>query len=168
MPRPGQLIGHVPQRLRRPPQRRLRITPLVRLHQRRNQLRVDIFGVLTATTDTADPAFRQRILTGFQLENTFADGSFADTGRQRHSSHPAMSQRSGLTGQHQPPLSLVQMRQHRREPLGQTVTDLARHRHTTPKSLEPQNNTLLHLRLHNSANVLASLPNRRIPVRSRR
>jgi hypothetical protein len=31
---PGQLLGQVPQRLGRPPQRRHRITPLIRLHQR--------------------------------------------------------------------------------------------------------------------------------------
>ncbi|GAA1270305.1 hypothetical protein GCM10009609_36740 [Pseudonocardia aurantiaca] len=30
---PGQLLGQVPQRLSRPPQRRFRITPLVRLDQ---------------------------------------------------------------------------------------------------------------------------------------
>jgi hypothetical protein len=31
---PGQLLGQVPQQLGRPPQRRHRITPLIRLHQR--------------------------------------------------------------------------------------------------------------------------------------
>jgi hypothetical protein len=43
MPGPGQLVSQVSQRLGRPPQRRDRIAPLVRLHQaqqRLNQARV--------------------------------------------------------------------------------------------------------------------------------
>jgi hypothetical protein len=44
VPLPGQLLSQVPQRLGRPPQRRLRITPLVRFDHR--QQGWDEIGVL--------------------------------------------------------------------------------------------------------------------------
>ena len=68
---PGQLLGQVPQRLGRPPQRRHRIAALVRLDQRqqgRDELRVLLGGRLASPTWPADAAGRQRLLAGLQLE----------------------------------------------------------------------------------------------------
>ena len=72
MPLPGQLGGQVPQRLGRPPQRRLRITPLIRLdqrQQRRDQPRIQLPGALAAPALPPCPAIRERILALLQLED---------------------------------------------------------------------------------------------------
>jgi hypothetical protein len=58
VPLPGQLLGQVPQRLRRPPQRRFRITPLVRLDQR--QQGWDKVGVLPGGCLASPPGRRTR------------------------------------------------------------------------------------------------------------
>jgi hypothetical protein len=65
MPLPGQLGGQVPQRLGRPPQRRLRIPPLIRLDQRQqrwDQPRIQLPGALAAPTLPSRTAIRERIL----------------------------------------------------------------------------------------------------------
>jgi hypothetical protein len=93
MPLPGQLLGQVPQRLGRPPQRRHWIATLVRLHQRqqgRDELGVLLGGCLAAPTRPADAAGRQRLLAGFQLNDPLADGRLADAGHLRDRAHATM------------------------------------------------------------------------------
>jgi hypothetical protein len=58
---PGQLLSEMPQRLSCPPQRRLRITPLVRLdqgQQRRDQPPVPFISALTTPARPPDPPIR--------------------------------------------------------------------------------------------------------------
>jgi hypothetical protein len=80
---PGELLGQVPQRLGRPPQRRHRIAALVRLDQRQQgwqEIGVPAGGWLASPTWPADAAGRQRRLAGLQLHDALADGRLADAG----------------------------------------------------------------------------------------
>ena len=79
----GELVGQVPQRLGRPPQRRHWIAALVRLHQRQQgweEIRVPPRGGLAAPTRPADATGREGRLAGLQLEHALADGRLADAG----------------------------------------------------------------------------------------
>jgi hypothetical protein len=92
VPLPGQLLGQVPQRLRRPPQRG-RITLLVRLHQRQqgwDEIGILPGGWLAAPTWPADAAGREGRLAGLQLEHALADGRLADAGDMRDRAHATM------------------------------------------------------------------------------
>ncbi|KUM94300.1 hypothetical protein AQI95_43580 [Streptomyces yokosukanensis] len=83
----GQLLSQGPQRLGRPPQRRHRITALVRLdqcQQRGQNLRIHVLHGLAPTARPTDPSVRQRILTGFQLEHPSPDGRLGRSGSLRH------------------------------------------------------------------------------------
>jgi hypothetical protein len=83
VPLSGQLLGQVPQRLGRPPQRRHWIAALVRLDQRQQgweEIGVQAGGWLASPTWPADAAGRQRRLAGPQLNDALADGRLADAG----------------------------------------------------------------------------------------
>jgi hypothetical protein len=87
---PGELLGQVPQRLGCPPQRRFRVTALVRLDQRQqgwDEIRVLLSGGLAAPTWPADAAGREGLLAGLQLEHAPADGRLADAGHPRDRAH---------------------------------------------------------------------------------
>ncbi len=112
----GQLGRQVAGRLGRPPQRRHRITPLLRLHQgqqRRAQPRIQIGGPLAAAARPPRPA--QRLRAGIQLTDAQRHRGLADPGGPGHQPDPAMSQRPGLGSHQQPPLPLIQMREDRLE-----------------------------------------------------
>jgi hypothetical protein len=86
----GELLGQVPQRLGRPPQRRHRVTALVRLDQRqqgRDERRVLPGSRLASPTRPADTAGRERRLAGLQLEHALADGRLADASHLRDRAH---------------------------------------------------------------------------------
>jgi hypothetical protein len=124
---PGELRGQVPQRLGRPPQRRHRITTLVRLHQRqqgRDQSRVRPGGGLAAPTRPPDAAGRERHLAGLQLNDALADGRLADAGDLRDRAHATMAQQPRFNRQRQALLALVQVRQQPLEPGGELPTNL--------------------------------------------
>ena len=66
----GELLGQMPQRLRRPPQRGLRVTPLVRLDQPQQcaqDRRVVVLGTPTTTARRAHAPVRPGRGTGFQF-----------------------------------------------------------------------------------------------------
>ena len=112
----GQLGRQVAGRLRGPPQRRHRITPLLRLHQgqqRRAQPRIHISRPLAAPARPPHPA--QRLRAGVQLANAQGHRSLADPRGPGHQPDPAMPQRTGLSAHQQPTLPLIQMREDRRE-----------------------------------------------------
>jgi hypothetical protein len=114
VPLPGQLSSEMPQRPGRPPQRRLRITPLVRLdqgQQRRDQPPVPFLNALTAPAEPPDPPIPQRALVILELEHAFADRSLADTGQPRDYPHATVAEQTRLRAEQQPALTLVQMRQ---------------------------------------------------------
>ena len=150
---PGELVGQVPQRLGRPPQRRHRIAPLVRLHQRqqgRDELRVLPGGRLASPTWPASAAGRERHLAGLQLEHALADGRLADAGHLRDRAHTTTPQQPRLDGQRQALLALVQVRQQHLEPCSELPTDLRWHAHaahTTPITHENQKRHVISLRL---------------------
>jgi hypothetical protein len=76
----GDTVGR-PQRFRRPPQQRHRITAFIGLHQRqqrRPQFRIQLSQPFAATALPADPA--QRILASVQLESFSATGEAAASG----------------------------------------------------------------------------------------
>jgi hypothetical protein len=145
---PGQLLGQVPQRLGRPPQRRHRIAALVRLHQRQQgweEIRVLSGGRLASPTWPADAAGRERCLAGLQLNRALADGRLADAGHLRDRAHATTAQQPRLDRQRQALLALVQVRQQHLEPGGELTTDLHRDAHaahTTPASPKTENDTL--------------------------
>ena len=112
----GQLGRQVAGRLRRPPQRRHRVAPLLRLHQRqqrREQPRVQVSGPLAAAARPPHPA--QRLRPGIQLIHAQRHRGLADPGGPGHQPDPAMPQRPGLGPHQQPPLPLIQMREDHRE-----------------------------------------------------
>ena len=116
VPGRDQLRGELPGRHRGPAQRRLRIPAPARLHQpqqRRQQTRVGLGGRLTAPTRAADPAQRSR--ASLQFRHPVTDPRPRCPRRTRHRGNPAMTQRPGLTCQHQPLPPLIQMRQNRLE-----------------------------------------------------
>jgi hypothetical protein len=87
---PGELLGQVPQRLGCPPQRRFRVTALVRLDQRQQgweEVGVLLGGGLASPTWPADAAGRERRLAGLQLEHALADGRLADASHLRDRAH---------------------------------------------------------------------------------
>jgi hypothetical protein len=105
---PGQLIREIAGRLRRPPQRRHRITPLLRLdqgQQRRAQPRIRIGGPLAAPARPPRPA--QRLTAGLQLVDAQGHRGLADRRGPGHQPDPAISQRPGLGAHQQPPLPLI-------------------------------------------------------------
>ena len=113
MPPPGQLCGEVPQRLGRPPQRRHRVAPLVRLHQPqqgRHQSWVVVLGPFAPTTRPPGAAERHWPLARVQLQQALADGGLADLGHLGDGAHAPMAQQPGLGCQQQAPLPLVQVR----------------------------------------------------------
>ena len=145
---PGELLGQVPQRLGRPPQRRHRIATLVRLHQPQqgwDESRVLPGGRLASPTWPADAAGRERLLTGVQLEHALTDGRLADAGHLRDRAHATMAQQPRFNRQRQALLALVEVRQQRLEPGRELTTDLHRYAHaahTTPTSPKTENDTL--------------------------
>jgi len=145
---PGELVGQVPQRLGRPPQRRHWIAALVRLDQRQqgwDEVGVLPCGGLAAPTWPADAAGREGRLAGLQLKDALADGRLADAGDLRDRAHATMAQQPRLDRQRQALLALVQVRQQHLEPGGELPTDLHRDAHaahTTPASPKTESDTL--------------------------
>jgi len=132
VPLPGQLLGQVPQRLGRPPQRRFRVAAFVRLHQRQQgweEVGVLLDGRLASPTGPADAAGRERLLAGLQLNHALADGRLADASHLRDRAHATTPQQPRLDRQRQALLALVQMRQQDREPGGELTTNLHRDAH---------------------------------------
>ena len=112
----GQLRRQVAGGLHRPPQRRHRITPLLRLdqgQQRRAQPGIQVGRPLAPPAGPPRPA--QRLRPGVQLANAQGHGGLADPRCLGHQPDPAMPQRAGLSAYQQPPLPLIQMREDRRE-----------------------------------------------------
>jgi hypothetical protein len=128
----GQLGREVTGGLRGPPQRRHRIAPQIRLHQRRQrrpQTRVEINNALAPTTGSAYSP--QRCRTGVQ---------FADPQRHRGLAHisgtgdqpdPTMADHPGFRPHQQPPLPLIQMRKDHLELGRQRRLCPLHHAHTT-------------------------------------
>ena len=144
-PLPGQLGGQVPQRLGRPPQRRLRIPPLIRLNQRqqrRHQPRIQLPRALAAPAPPPGPAIRERILALLQLEDTGPDGGLAHPRHLGDGPDPAMPQQPGLRPQQQPPLPLVQMRRQHLPPQRQLAARIRRDRHTATSNPKPRTTVL--------------------------
>ena len=134
----GQLVRQVAGRLRRPPQRRHRITPLLRLdqgQQRRAQPGIQVGGLLAAPARPARPA--QRLGAGIQLIDPQGHRGLADPGGPGHRPDPAMSQRPGLGAHQQPPLPLIQMREDRLELRRQHLSGFLHGAHTTPNARNP-------------------------------
>ena len=134
VPLAGQFRRQHPQRLHRPPQRRHRIAPHIRFHQRqqgRPQARIKIGRALTATTGAAHPP--QRLLTGLQLGDPAGHRAFAHPRRPGHHPDTAMPQRPGLSPRHQPPLPLIQMREQHLKLGGQRLLHLCRNAHSTTR-----------------------------------
>ena len=89
--RPGQLARKRAGGLHRPPQRRHRITPHIRLNQRqqcRPQPRIQIRDPPTAPARTPRPP--QRLLTGLEFEHALADRRLADRSGLCHGSDTAV------------------------------------------------------------------------------
>ena len=144
-PCPAQLTSQMPQRLGRPPQRRLRVASLIRLHQRqqcRDQVTVQLRGALASPAAAPHPPLGERRLTGLQLEHARADRRLADPRDLGHGPDPAVPQQPGLSSQQQPPLTLVQMRQQHLEPHRQLIADSGRNAHTTTSNHQSGGDTL--------------------------
>jgi hypothetical protein len=142
----GQLGGQMPQRLRRPAQRRHRITPRVRLdqlQQRRRQLRVMRGDRPTSSAGPPRSSDRQQLLPGVQLAHATAHRRGADPGRIRHRGYAPVAQQPGLAGQRQPLLPLVQMRQQHLKPGGELAADLVVDAHSRSSTAEPANDSLI-------------------------
>jgi hypothetical protein len=116
VPPGGQLRRQLAGRLRRPPQRRHRITPLLRLdqgQQRRAQPRIQIGRPLASPARPASPA--QRPGAGVQFRDAQGDRGLADPRGPGHHPDPAMPQDPGLGAHQQTALALIQVREDRRE-----------------------------------------------------
>ncbi len=134
----GELGRQVAGRLGCPPQRRHRITPLLRFHQgqqRRAQTRIQIGGLLAAAARPARPA--QRLRPGIQLIDSQRHRGLADPGGLGHRPDPAMSQRPGLGPHQQPPLPLIQMREDHLKLRRQHLPGFLHSAHTTPMCQTP-------------------------------
>ena len=145
VPLPAQLTSQMPQRLGRPPQRRLRVASLIRLHQRqqrRDQVAVQLRGALASPAAAPHLPLGERRLTGLQLEHARADRRLADPRDLGHGPDPAVPQQPGLSSQQQPPLTLVQMRQQHLEPHRQLIADSGRNAHTTTSNHQSGGDTL--------------------------
>jgi hypothetical protein len=128
MPLAGQFLCQVSQRLGRPPQRRHRITALIRLNQAKqggHQVRVQLFGRPPSPAGPSDPTNRQGILAGLQLEHPAADSRLADLSRPCHRPYSAVPQQPGLLGKHQPLLPFVQVWEQHPESHDELLADLA-------------------------------------------
>ena len=128
----GQLGRERAGRLGRPPQRRHRVAPLVRLdqgQQRREQARVQVSGPLAATARTPGPP--QRPSAGIQLVHAQRHRGLADPCGPRHQPDPAVPERPGLGSHQQPPLPLVQVREDDRELRRQNPPRLLQAAHST-------------------------------------
>ncbi len=113
VPGRGQRIRQVAGRLDRPPQRRLRVPRRLRVHQpqqRRNQPRIGLGDPLAAAARAAGPA--QRLPAALQFGHAPRNGHRADIRRPRYHLDPAMPQHPRLGAHHQPPLPLIQVREH--------------------------------------------------------
>ena len=135
VPLAGQLRRQRPGRLGRPPQRRLRIAPLVRLHQgqqRRDQPRILLRHPLAAPARPARPA--QRRLPRAQFARAQRHRGLADPGRPGHQPDPAVPPRPRHRPHQQPPLPLIQMREDRLERRRQHLPGFLHNPHTTPAS----------------------------------
>ena len=132
VPGRGQRSGQVAGRLGRPPQRRLRIPPRLRVHQRQQRVlqpRVSAGDPLAAAAGTARAA--QRLAAALQLGHAPRHRHRADIRRGRHHLDPAVAQNPRLGAHHQPPLPLIQMREQRGELGRQRLLGIHGHRHTT-------------------------------------
>jgi hypothetical protein len=137
----GELLGKVPQRLRRPAQRRHRIPPLAWLdqpQQGRHQLRVFVLSPFAPTTRPPGATPWQWVLVRVQLQQALADGGLADPGHLGDCAHAPMPQQPGLGCQHKAPLPLVQVRQQQPKPHRQLHASILRDRHAT--SIESDRN----------------------------
>ena len=129
----GQFCRQLAGRLHRPPQRRHRITPLIRLdqgQQRRAQPRVQVGRPLASPAGPAGPA--QRLGTRVQLIDSQRHRGLADPGGPGHRPDPAVPQRTGLGPHQQPPLPLIQMREDRLELRRQHLSGFLHGANTTP------------------------------------
>ena len=146
MPLPGQLPGQAPQRLGRPPQRRLRITPFIRLvdqgQQRGDQPGIQLPGTSAAPARASGPAIRERIVAILELEDTPAHRGLAHPSDPGDSPNPAMPQQPGLRRQQQPPLPLVQVRRQHLEPQRELIAGIRRDRHTATSNTKSRPTTL--------------------------
>jgi len=101
VPLSGQLTRQAPGRLRRPPQRRHRITAFIRLdqgQQRRQQPGIQLRRPLTPSAGPAGPA--QRLRACVQIGHTPRHGALRNADRPGHQPDPAMPENPGL-GHHQ-------------------------------------------------------------------
>ena len=115
---PWRVSSSARLRLRRPPQWRHRIAPLLRLdqgQQRRAQAPDPGRPPACGPARLAGPA--QRLGAGVQLIHSQGHRRLADPGGPGHQPDPAMAERAGLRAQQQqqPPLPLIQVREDRRE-----------------------------------------------------
>jgi len=116
VPTAGQFRGQLAGGQRRPAQRRLGVPSAGRLdqrQQRRQQRRIGFGGRFAAAARTPSPA--QRRPAGLQFGHALRDPRPRRPGRGRDNGDTPMAQRAGLTGHHQPLLTLIQVRQHRLE-----------------------------------------------------
>ena len=135
----GQLGRQRPGRLDRPPQRRHRIAPLIRLdqrQQRREQPRIQVGGPLAAPARAGGPG-----PAAPRPDSSSATPSDTVPSRipaaRATSPDPAMPQRAGLSAHQQPPLPLIQMREHRPELRRQRLPGFAHGVNITPVSEIP-------------------------------
>ncbi len=131
----GEFGGQMTGGLRRPPQRRHRITPHIRLdqgQQRRTKSRVQIDRPLAASTRPAHSP--QRGLAGFQFIRTQRHRGLPHPGGPGDQPDPAMADRPGFRSYQQTPLPLIQMREDRLELGCQSCPLPLRCAHTTPTS----------------------------------
>jgi len=136
VPLAGQLGGQLAGGLDRPPQRRFRVTPFLRLHQRqqrRHQPRILVRQPPGAPARPPGPA--QRLRPGLQLAGAQRHRRLADPGSPGDRPDPAVSQRPGLSPHHQPPLPLIQMRQDLSEHPRQRLRRQIHGTHTTPQTV---------------------------------
>ena len=125
-----QRPGQDPDRLRRPPQRRHRIAPGLRIDQRLqrgHQLRIVLLGPFTSTTGpTRPPLTGTGPGIGLGAPPTHRVG--CDSGRPSHHRDTSRPQLGRLRAQPQPTLELRQKRTHHRIPSRQRVSQI---RHST-------------------------------------
>lgn len=142
---PGKLIGQVPQRLRRPPQRRHRVASLVGLHQmqqRRNQVRIQLRRRLTTPARAARPADRHRRIRRFQLTDPRTHRRLAHRRRQRHRANTTVTDQPGLRAQRQPLLPFIQVRQQHGEATGKLITPQRVDGHNTSSATHSEKHKL--------------------------
>ena len=141
---PGQLLRQLTGRLRRPPQRRHRITPAARLdqgQQRRPQPRIHLGHPLAAPARSACPA--QRLLAGVQLGGALCHRRLTHARSPGHQPNPAMTHRPGLGSHQQTALPLVQVREQHRELRRQRLLKPLRNPHTTTMTPRTRNYGLI-------------------------